>query len=264
MIDDSPAALESRIRCLFYFLTIISESEINQTDGLIQLASLVTPRMTDFCSNHGKRLVAVSSCSPTRLKALHLLVRPPKAGRTIASRLLSMMFSLIGDKFGGQTLVHSGETEAEILGKVGRFGLDETGLPEAAGGSWKYEEFNVWRKERILLEQAFEVQGGYRKESELTEAAAKQRLCLTREEWKERRRQQNIIYSRQKRERRKAEMSRAKEQCEELESENKRLKKDNERLERLLSEAKALESLAELGKLSPDDFTALSNTSQST
>jgi hypothetical protein len=164
--------------------------------------------------------------------------------------MISSVMSIVGDRFGDKTLIHSGDTDAELLGKLKKFGLHKDGLPDAAGGSWKYEQFREWSKQRILQEQAFELQAGIRVEGEeATEFGGSTRPSLSRNEWKERRRQQNIIYSRQKRERRKAEISRVKEQCQELESANKRLKQDNERLEGLVSQAEAIVSMVRQGQL---------------
>jgi hypothetical protein len=47
LIDKSPETLQARCRCLFYLLTIISESEITQKEGCVGMGLVLTPRMTD-------------------------------------------------------------------------------------------------------------------------------------------------------------------------------------------------------------------------
>ena len=70
---------------------------------------------------------------------------------------------------------------------------------------------------------------------------------MTEAEKKERKRQLNVIHSRQKRERRKAEAEELKSQCATFEQKNRALQSDNSRLENLLADAKRRVAVIEQG-----------------
>jgi len=70
---------------------------------------------------------------------------------------------------------------------------------------------------------------------------------MTEAEKKERKRQLNVIHSRQKRERRKAEAEELKSQCSTLEQRNRVLQSDNSRLENLLADVKRRVAVIEQG-----------------
>lgn len=70
---------------------------------------------------------------------------------------------------------------------------------------------------------------------------------MTEAEKKERKRQLNVIHSRQKRERRKAEAEELKSQCATFEQKNRALQSDNSRLENLLADVKRRVALIEQG-----------------
>lgn len=114
-----------------------------------------------------------------------------------------------------------------------------------------FVEFKKWQQNRTRLEQVF---GRYRDEHKLKQSIinieSPASSTLTEDEKKERKRQLNIIHSRQKRERRKTEADELERQCTELKDQQNILLTENGRLENLLVDANHLVAVFKQGGVS--------------
>lgn len=241
-LDRSDGALKARLRSIFYLISALSEEEVNQKDGVVWLDVLISPRLTDIDKNESLKMMQVMNSMPVRIKAAHVIVCPPKTGKHISvENDVSFVIGALRSKLGKRVIMHSGGSAAEIMDKLAPFGLSEDNLPPVMGGSWKYEDFAKWQKQRAQSEQATSqhIDGPLRD--------ARTGSLLSASEKKERKRMLNVIHSRQKRERRRAEADTIEQQCKVLEEKNVSLKKENTRLESMLSDAHRRIALVDQG-----------------
>jgi hypothetical protein len=225
----------ARLRIIFYLLSTLSENESNQKEGVVWLDVLVSPRLTDVSQADTEKTVQVMNAMPCRIKAAHLIMCPPKTGKQRAVEL-SLAINAMQAGLGKRVIVHTGGSASEIVAKLQPFGLVEGNLPPVMGGSWKYEEFARWQRQRTQLENsAVRLVGMPARDSWDTTSPS-----VT--DKKERKRMLNVIHSRQKRERRRAEAGHLQQQCKSLEEQNDLMKQENTRLQELLDRALALVS----------------------
>ena len=126
------------------------------------------------------------------------------------------------------------ETEqSDLLEKLKALGCEEDGLPSSVGGTWKYEEFTKWCRNKITDEMYFE-------DAYLPKDKPQKTGNMTVERKKQRTKCLNVIHSRQKRERRKAEQIKMEEDFEQLQKQNWALQSERKRLKSLLEQARKI------------------------
>ena len=164
---------------------------------------------------------------------LHLLNNVSKTGKlSVAQKLIHSVASNCIGFFKGMGIVTE-TCQGDLKDKLMELGCVPEGLPASVGGDWKYEEYTRWCRRKITEEFYFE-------ELHLPSSKSESTRKMTAERKKERTKCLNVLHSRQKRERRKAEQSRMEEDCNQLQSEYFALKKENVRLTNLLSQAQRL------------------------
>lgn len=214
-LENTVEAIQSKLRSLFYLLSVLAEDAINQCDGIVWLSSLITPRVTELNIDNVARCMDILEVIPIRIKAYHFFVIPPKtAKKAQAEQIVSYVSYTLVAKYGKRVLLHTGDSPDTLLDKIVKFGIWEKNIPAVFGGSWRYEEFTKWMRERgqrqlesaaaaaaasISIGSALAVGG-----ENLVMDVMKNKP-MSEEERKERKRKLNIIHSRQKRERRKVE-----------------------------------------------------------
>lgn len=151
-------------------------------------------------------------------------------------------FAFASMYFGGFQ-VFTERSGTDMLARLTELGLTAEGVPVSVGGTWTYENFTRWCRERTTEEQALDHM--HRRRTDQPAADSSQ----DEESKRERMRTLNVIHSRQKRERRKAEQRELKEECEKLQGENRRLKEDNKKLEALLTSAQQVEEAVKDGRV---------------
>ena len=159
----------------------------------------------------------------------------------MVNEIVATAMPLAGGCHGKRAVLHSGNSTKELAAKLVKLGLSKDGLPTVAGGCWKYEQFTNWQRKRIRHEQAHArppKSMSRANTSEANVAAAEEKPAEpTGTRIKERKRMLNIIHSRQKRERRRAEMEKLQEECEILREKNENDRSDDARLEASLRDA---------------------------
>jgi hypothetical protein len=231
-----------RARTLFYLLQVLSEDKVSQEKGVATLNLAVTPRVTKLRMDVVKKRHEVVRVMPIKLKNVHVVVYPPKNGkRSLVNELISIAVHLAQQLVGKRAVIHMGETQEQFLTKLEQYGISQKGVPQTLGGDWKYEEFTLWQRRRSQYEHngTYETRGrcvvAKAKESKLSPKTDDQDLEKARSD---RKRRMNIIFSRQKRERRKTEVDKMKQSCVQLKRENECLKAEERRLLALLEETK--------------------------
>jgi hypothetical protein len=160
--DVSLYSSESRLRALFYWFQVISESKAAQTDGVVFLN--VVPEK----SNRAYFMAGLSlmkNAIPVRVHSLHLIFKPPVGRkRTFTETIIPGTMQLVNIFFWKIVKVHVADTKEEFCQKLQEHRFTKSGIPVSLGGSWEYDQFDDWILERIPIEiklqEEFLAQGG--------------------------------------------------------------------------------------------------------
>jgi hypothetical protein len=241
LLDFSKGSLESRLRCMFYVLSVVSEIVKAQVDGFIMLGVVVTPRCSDPMELEVARrsTALLKDCMPVRMGANHLLICPAKSKEgDLLPTLIANTVSVVQENF----VLHFDGESSIILSDMQRHGFMEADLPPTFGGTWKFTEFAEWQRKRRCYER--ERLPSHNSESkEITDSKKIPSLkmppthIMHGTEKKERKRKLNAIHSRHKRERRQTEVENLEDERRELEKESAALNQEAERLEGLITSA---------------------------
>lgn len=249
MVENSGEAKLSMLRSIFYLLSLLSEDENSRDEGIVWLNIAVTPRVADLWEDAAIQSLEILESFPVRIKAVHVLVCPPKAGkRKKIDEIVAFLLHIYMERFGRRAILSAGDDASNLKDKLQKFGLEEASLPLNAGGNWAYEGWMKLLRQRLREEQsrssnAFAPAKAVAVTMNSTRDVAT--LPQTEEEKRERKRKLNVIHSRQKRERKRALMTRLEDECRELEGKNCALQADNTRLKHLLEQSASV--LAEHG-----------------
>ena len=231
---------QSRARCFWYVCHKMTQEPHAATQGILFLVLLVTPRPTDVDFTYMQKGVDIMNLMPANFH-LYLLNCVSKTGKwTVTQKLIQSVVSFCLKEFGGLN-VFTETDQDKLKEKVVGLGCVPEGLPSSVGGSWKYEEFTKWCRGKVNEEIFFE-DSHLPKETAaaVAAAAAATGTSMSAEHKKARTKNLNVIHSRQKRERRKAEQAKMEQDCRRLQSQRWELQQENARLEGLLMQARKL------------------------
>mmetsp|Transcript_11911 Transcript_11911/g.22785 ORF Transcript_11911/g.22785 Transcript_11911/m.22785 type:complete len:582 (-) Transcript_11911:161-1906(-) len=241
------ATPESRLRAAFYVMAFLSKEENSQSEGILALSLLVSPRVQGLDHGYEHRIYRLMNTFPLKIH-LHLLNCLPKTGKhALVQQVMTSGFAFASMYFGGFQ-VFTEKSGTDMLARLTELGLTADGVPVSVGGTWTYENFTRWCRERITAEQTLD---------HLHRRRVDQSAAITaqdEESRRERMRTLNVIHSRQKRERRKAEQRELKEECEKLQNKNRLLKEDNKKLKALLTSAQQIEQAIVDGRIQENNF----------
>jgi hypothetical protein len=236
LLDQSKRSSESRLRCMFYVLSVVSEIVKAQTDGFIMLGVVATPRCSDPMEIEmaRKSTALLKDVMPTRMGTNHLLVCPAKSKEDdLLQPLIANTVSVLQENF----VFHFNGESNIILSDMQRHQFMEEDLPPMFGGTWKFTEFAEWQRRRRRYERQ-------RLPSKMPPLKMPPTIMHGADR-KERKRKLNAIHSRHKRERRQAESHNLEDQCRELEREKVTLNQEAERLEGLITSAQHQVAISE-------------------
>jgi hypothetical protein len=167
---------------------------------------------------------------------LHLLVCMPKQGSTpLILSVMAAAMSFASTNINGLE-VHSNPIGPPILADLeSSLGLKPEDLPTSIGGMWTYESHRKWCRSKL----AEEVQRTILPDTS-GQRNKKKRAHLNEEKKQKKIKSLNVIHSRQKRERRKAEMTALQQTFENAARENQLLKAENARLQQLVETTRAI------------------------
>jgi len=150
LLNKNEASQQARLRSIFYLLTVLSEEEINQKEGIVWLSNLVTPREVSFSENNTMIVAESVALMPVKVKAIHFVVIPPKTSKKhLVDEIATKIADTIERK---EVLVHTRGSAQEIASVLQAFGLSKESLPKSFGGSWKYE--GMWWSRYMLSRKA--------------------------------------------------------------------------------------------------------------
>jgi hypothetical protein len=224
--------LSSRARVLFYMMQVMmtdvevvddgyassdtkSATKKNERGpGFVMIANFPT-RFGSKRDHEWTKKVAIIGKDVFALRTveLHLVIIPTNRAVLLLSGVVSITTHILSAILPSLPLVHTGTSIKEIQIKLRQVGFEKRNLPPKLGGNWKDEKFEQFlRRHRKIEEEMF----------------------LTTEEKLSRKRQVNMIHSRQKRERRKIEHEVLQSQCDEISKRNNMLQASIDRFEHLI------------------------------
>ncbi|GKY97756.1 hypothetical protein MPSEU_000733800 [Mayamaea pseudoterrestris] len=255
---------KGRAQCLFYLLDLaVQQNPTACTKGIVALALVAKPPKYDTVAKtkdvswwdsffqsfsnlyewkfprHCVRIA--TQAMPVQISMIHICTLPQSTGvgylRTAA---VNVCLNMIGSYYSTLTKVHHGNRkpesfeedddsdgaegadqfarmhQASLLRQLRPYGLFKRQLPEVIGGSFTMQNFGQWMQRQSSQEA---------------------RNFASKEELLQRKREINLVHSRQKRQRRRQEHDELGNQCEQLKIENQHSKAEIYRLETLLRQA---------------------------
>lgn len=220
---------ETRLRCLFYVMTIACEYEKTFEEGFIGMAIINKSGFQRTLGLHGPQDL-VSRALPVKLAGSHVVHCPRQIRKEwFLERMLPVLMRLVS-KATTRVVAHAGGSREEQLHGILAVGLEKEGLPTTIGGTWSYDsDFPQWIADRVQSER---VRYNLIPAQSLTPANAPE----DREET--RKRKMGAIYSRRKRARQREKLDSLHTKSYDLSSRNDALRREGSRLEKLLERAK--------------------------
>jgi hypothetical protein len=134
----------SMCRAIWYVLHAALESETAQKHGVILLGDPSGSRLSQFDRQLAKAAIpCIQGAIPLRVSAFHLC-HPP----TFISIILPIFKFFLSDRMKKRVQVHIGSTEIVLKNLNERYGIDESIIPEALGGTVKVDHLGWLRQRR--------------------------------------------------------------------------------------------------------------------
>jgi cell division protein FtsB len=233
---------QSKMRLIFYILTQMAENRTSQQQGIVFLSLIAMAPDSEL----GKKVFPlIHQAMPIATMETHIIFLPSRAVyRTFLKKIVEHTIGLLTNYFAPFATCHHGKTDEEVIRKLKSQGFSKSGIPEWMGGSWKLEDFDKWKRQRVRFELA---------------------LLKTAEEELKRKRKVNALLSRQKRARQKSQFVQLQEQCASLRASNQQLAAENQQLQEHLAYAESEAAILEyLEQRTAADFSSNNETKSTT
>ena len=243
-----PFTGESRTRCAFYIMQLISERESSRNAGAIGIAAY-TKNAPKGATNpkHGRKAteMARDGVFPCHWRAIHVCAVGMKSN-TLRDKYFipfTMQMLRFWKALSLRTIVHVDEKPDGIRSCLQKYGVPPSCVPTTVGGTWTYEnDFKKWYDDRVELEKERYWSGESQNEVESKigqRPLRKSKSVDVDNEHAQRikKRKMDAIYARRKRERQRIEIEVLQERCVEFNNKNSALAKQNKWLEELLKNA---------------------------
>jgi hypothetical protein len=251
-----------RLRCLFYALSVLAESESTRNNGVVIVSvfgkNTRKAALDKSASSRGLKLVR-SEAFPARVVAGHLVVMEDRPLLTAFASLVVGLAETL-HVLRGKIFVHNHgkSTSGSILTRLHEYGFEVEGIPTVPlRGLFSLGCFKAWVEDRLRREVSGDARAsaGARVTSlssdAATDAVRTQRggEDATDEEGMARKKKRiDAAYCRRKRFKKKIELEVTQAEAERLRQQNERLRDDGATLERCLHEARTLVERYENGE----------------
>lgn len=248
-----PFTGESRTRCAFYVMQLISERESSRNAGAIGVACYAKDAAKGSTNaKHGRKAteMARDGVFPCHWRAIHVCAVGMKSNTLRDRYFVPFTLQMLRrwKALSLRTVVHVDEKPEDIRSRLAKYGIPPSCVPTTVGGTWSYKtDFKKWIAERIEYERTTYWSG------ETTESVSSKSQKVSRKRGKEestgngdvkaardKRRKMDALYARRKRERQRIEIEVLQEQCVEYNNKNSALDKQNKWLEGLLRNATSI------------------------
>jgi len=220
----------SRHRCIFYMMSLMTENDKSQSDGVILIVK-VKPQHFDLVN--APLLAALSKALPLRIIAIHLISQEDVP--------IDLIRSL--ECLNAEIHIHSDHSKDILSSRLESFGLTKAGLPKFVNGDWGYEKFVQWQELRTRIEWKIPTCLSGRDCSQTSHfPAMKSYTLLAEDQAAERQRRLRLIHFRRTQNRIRIAVALLKENCSHLQDEKKKLIQENVELEAKCAKATAIVS----------------------
>lgn len=244
---------ESRTRCAFYIMNLISERESSRNAGAIGMA-VYGSKAPKGATNpkHGRKAteMARDGVFPCHWRAIHVCAVGVKTNTLRDRYFVPFTLQMLRrwKALSLRTIVHVDQTPEGIRSKIAEYGISGRSVPFSVGGMWSYDvDFKNWISERIEYEK--DVYWSFEQNKE-TQSVGKVSVGSSPSQQKEadaavrdKKRKMDALYARRKRERQRIEIEVLQEQCFEYNNKNSAIMKQNKWLESLLKKANTIVQL---------------------
>jgi hypothetical protein len=226
--------VDRRLRCMFYILSVMAESESTRRNGFVILSVVGknTRKATLEINTNTRGLTLLrSEVILTRVVGGHLVVMENRPLLTTFASLIVGVAERLKVLTGRIVVHNNGQSESDSLVKrLQEHGFDMEGIPTVPfGGLFSFGCFKSWVEDRIRLETAGPGAGVALSENDAT---------LTEEDEKRKKKKIDAAYCRRKRFRKKIEVEVMQAEVERLQQQNDRLREQGTALEGCIQEAR--------------------------
>lgn len=227
--------MKFRLEHSFYLFALVSQSNENFVEKGIVSIYLLRNIMSSMDGN-ASDVIRLGKIFPLFFHKMHFV--PVERTNSILDVVVPFMLRIVGPFFlNDNVAVHR---SGSLLKELEADGLFKDGLPDSIGGTWTFEKHHAnWLEQQIRLEWGLPLMSGHVCSSHKM-YHAKRLSELTDSEKAERRRRYNVINSRRRRNRDKAEYETMMEQVQHLELTNLDIRQENQRLESLLQQCSSI------------------------
>lgn len=250
-----PFTAESRTRCAFYIMQLISERESSRNVGAIGIAAYAKKAPRGATNpKHGRKAteMARDGVFPCHWRAIHVCAVGMKSSTVRDKYFVPFTLQMLQywKALSFRTIVHVDETPQAIRDRIDQYSIPSSSVPTTIGGTWTYEhDFEKWMTERLAYEKS--TYGSFQSSETKLEVAklSKSTGDLDKDQLaqREKKRRMDALYARRKRERMRIEVEVLQEQCVEYNNKNSALEKQNRWLESLLQQAQSMVDLHTTG-----------------
>jgi len=210
---------EARDRCTFYMLSLLTENEKSQTEGVIMIHKVNSSRIRSI--NLSLLEDAVNALS-LKFSSIHLIAQVDIPVEILQSHI----------RMHAKIHTYIGKSTDALCSALESFGLVQAGLPKLANGSWGYEKFAKWQELRTRMEWKIPTGLSGRDCTDLTSfPAVRPYQILPQDEKTEQKRRMNLIHFRRKRSRNLVSIAMLEENCAELREQQETRLKEKKHLE---------------------------------
>jgi len=208
---------DARDRCIFYMMSLLTENETSQTDGVVLIHKISPPK---FSVVNASLFEKVAMSLPLRLHAMHLVCREDVP--------LDVVKSL--GPWNTEVHVHVSNSKEVLLSKLETFGMTKANLPNFVNGDWGYEKFVQWQEYRTRMEWGIPL--GWSGCTDISNfPGIRFYELLEKADVAERKRRMDLLHFRRKQNRDRVTIAILKERSADLQDEQNRLRLENQELE---------------------------------
>ena len=233
-----PEQNETAIRLMFYVGSVLCEYDVNEslTCRFVIVASVLL-----LDCGLGKLLQFLEDVLPIKVKDIFIVPAPSERGKaSFFESVAPQIIRLLGPRMGARAVVIKSDTPKKRAKELVKCGFEEKALPFIAGGEWNYAKFFQWQETRIRIEWGLPLSAVQRLTVPNGKSYSVPGLSeLPEPDQIERKRRLNLLHSRRKREKERAQIEALQEQVSDLEESNKSVNDENARLEEALRRASA-------------------------
>lgn len=231
-----PQQIETALRIMFYVGTVLCEYDVNKS---MTCRFVLVANVLSLDCGLDKLFSLIETALPIAIKDVFII---PAAGErdkasffdTVAPKIIR----LLGPRLGPKAVVIKGDGPEQRGAEMMNYGFAKKALPMVAGGEWNFAQFFQWQETRIRIEWGLPLSTVQKASVPKGRSYNVPNLSeLPEPEQDERKRRLNLLHSRRKREKERAQIEALQEQVSDLEETKSKLNEENARLQAALGQA---------------------------